>query len=332
MSRVKYIFTKGKLTRKDNSLCYRDQDNNIRYFPIETVREIYILNEVSINTKLLDFVARYSIIIHFFNYYNNYSGSYYPKEHYISGRLKMLQIKKYDKDRLRIAKSIVRGIGVNCIEVLYHYYRHEKPVKTEIDMIRTIIKKPIDNANNIKQLLYVEGEIWQNFYTGLRLILPDEFDFNKRVKRPPDNPINAMISFGNTLLYTKTIAAIYQTHIDPTISYLHEPAERRFSLALDISEVFKPILVYRTILSLVNGKQIKTKEHFDKDCNYALLNETGKKIFISEFESRLSKVIKHSTLKRNVSYQTLLKYECYKLIKDILENKDFIPYSEAKKV
>ena len=70
---------------------------------------------------------------------------------------------------------------------------------------------------------------------------------NKRVKRPPDNPINALISFGNTLLYTKTISAIYRTHLDQRISYLHEPSEGRFSLSLDISEVFKPVIVYKTI-------------------------------------------------------------------------------------
>ena len=102
------------------------------------------------------------------------------------------------------------------------------------------------------------------FYSMFRYILPEDFIMNKRVKRPPDNPINALISFGNTLLYTKTISAIYQTHLNQSISFLHEPTEQRFSLSLDLSEVFKPIIVFKTIFELVNTKRLTVEKHFDK--------------------------------------------------------------------
>lgn len=331
MGKTKYIFTSGKLSRKDFSLCYRDVDNNINYFPIEEVREIYILNEVSINTKLLDFLGRYGIFIHFFNYYGNYSGTFCPKEEYLSGRLLVQQLEKYKIDRIRIAKSIVKGIALNIIEVLYHYHRHNKPVKEYIDNIRKIVFNELDKVEQIKRILYIEGFVWKEFYSALRIVLHEDFYLKERVKRPPDNPINALISFGNTMLYTKTVSAIYQTHLNPTISYLHEPAERRFSLALDISEVFKPIIVFRTILDLVNKNRISKINHFDKNMNYAVLNEEGKKIFIAEFENRLNKVIEHKKLKRKVTYQTLLKYDCYKLIKDIMEGVEFIPYNDKNK-
>ncbi|TJX13719.1 type I-B CRISPR-associated endonuclease Cas1 [Tissierella creatinini] len=331
MGKTKYIITSGNLSRKDFSICYRDLDNKINYFPIEGIREIYILNEVSLNTKLLDYLSRYGILIHFFNYYGNYSGTFYPKEQYLSGRLILRQTEKYKEDRIRIAKSIVKGISINMEEVLYHYYRHNKPVKSYIDNIRYITKNSLEKSNDIKQILFVEGTIWKEFYDALRAILPEDFYFKERVKRPPDNPINAMISFGNSLLYAKTIAGIYQTHLNPTISYLHEPSERRFSLALDISEVFKPIIVFKTILDLVNNNRISKQKHFDKDLNFSILNEEGKKLFISEFETRLNKTIEHPRLKRKVTYQTLIKYECYKLIKDILEGAEFIPYNDKTK-
>lgn len=150
---------------------------------------------------------------------------------------------------------------------------------------------------------------------------------NKRVKRPPDNPVNAMISFGNSLLYTKTISAIYRTHLDQRVSSLHEPSEGRFSLSLDISEVFKPVIVYRTIFELVNNRKIQVQKHFDKKVNYCLLNEEGRKIFIEAFEKRMDGVFEHSGLKRKVSYRTAIKLDCYKLIKHILEGKDFVPFS-----
>ncbi len=150
---------------------------------------------------------------------------------------------------------------------------------------------------------------------------------NKRVKRPPDNPINALISFGNTLLYTKMISAIYRTHLDQRISFLHEPSERRFSLSLDLSEVFKPVIVYKTIFDLVNRKRLKVEKHFDKKVNYCLLNDEGRQIFIQAFEDRLESVFAHGRLKRKVTYRTALKLDAYKLIKMIVEEKPFIPFS-----
>ena len=178
----------------------------------------------------------------------------------------------------------------------------------------------------------IEGELWEKFYREFENFLPQDFIMNKRVKRPPDNPINALISFGNSLLYTKTISAIYRTHLDQRISYLHEPSEGRFSLSLDISEVFKPAIVYKTIFDLVNNKKIQVSKHFDKKVNYCLLNEEGRKIFIEAFENRMESVFMHSRLKRKVSYRTAIKLDCYKLIKHIMEDKEFVPFSLKEKI
>ena len=327
MGSTRYITSMGELTRKDNSLCFRKEGKNV-YIPVENTKEIYCLNEISINTKLLDFLSRNNIVVHFFNYYEGYNGTFYPKNQYNSGRLLIKQIEKYNSSRLVVAKAIVKAIGENIEEVLYHYYKHnKKDVKGTIDWIRKEFTLKIDNANNIKEVMVIEGEVWQKFYSNFKYFLPEDFIMNKRVRRPPDNPINAMISFGNTLLYTKTISAIYRTHLDQRISFLHEPSEGRFSLSLDISEAFKPVIVYKTIFDLVNNKKITVAKHFDKKVNYCLLNEEGRNIFISAFEERLESVFIHPTLKRKVSYRTAIKLDCYKLIKFILEDKDFRPFN-----
>lgn len=327
MGSTRYITSMGELTRKDNSLCFRKEGKNV-YIPVENTKEIYCLNEISINTKLLDFLSRNNIVVHFFNYYEGYNGTFYPKNQYNSGRLLIKQVEKYNSSRLVVAKAIVKAIGENIEEVLYHYYKHnKKDVKGTIDWIRKEFTLKIDNANNIKEVMVIEGEVWQKFYSNFKYFLPEDFIMNKRVRRPPDNPINAMISFGNTLLYTKTISAIYRTHLDQRISFLHEPSEGRFSLSLDISEAFKPVIVYKTIFDLVNNKKITVSKHFDKKVNYCLLNEEGRNIFISAFEERLESVFIHPTLKRKVSYRTAIKLDCYKLIKFILEDKDFRPFN-----
>ena len=106
------------------------------------------------------------------------------------------------------------------------------------------------------------------------------------------------------------IAAIYQTHLDQRISFLHEP-----------------VIVFRTIFDLVNNRRLQVEKHFEKKVNYCILNEEGRKIFIEAFENRLESVFLHPKLKRKVSYRTALKLDCYKLIKNILEGKEFVPFS-----
>lgn len=327
MGTTKYLTSMGELSRKDNSLCFRKNGKNI-YIPVENVKEIFCMNEVSLNTKLLDFLSKNHIIVHFFNYYGGYSGTFYPKIQYSSGKLLIKQVEAFHSNRLELAKKIVEGIGDNIYEVLYHYYKHgKKEVKEILDWIKFELKGKIEKANDIPALLSSEGELWHRFYHSFQFFLPDEFLMNKRVRRPPDNPMNAMISFGNTILYGKTISAIYQTHLDQRISFLHEPSEGRFSLSLDISEVFKPIIVFKAIFYLVNSKKIQVNKHFDKDLNYCALNEDGKKIFLEELENRFESIFYHCKLKRKVSYRTAMKLDCYKLIKYILEGKDFSPFS-----
>ena len=332
MGSTRYITSMGELSRKDNSLCFRKEGKNV-YIPVENTKEIYCLNEVSINSKLLDFLASNNIVVHFFNYYEGYSGSYYPKNQYNSGKLLVKQVEKFNSDRLVIARNIVAGIGVNIKEVLYHYYKHnKKEVKKTIDWITKDFFRRVEDSTNIKELMAIEGELWQRFYSEFKNFLPEDFIMNKRVKRPPDNPINAMISFGNSLLYTKTISSIYRTHLDQRISFLHEPSEGRFSLSLDISEVFKSVIVYKTIFDLVNNKKIQVSKHFDKKVNYCLLNEEGRNVFITAFEERMESVFNHPKLKRRVSYRTAIKLDCYKLIKYIMEDKEFIPFSIKEKM
>jgi CRISPR-associated protein Cas1 len=317
----------GELKRKDNSLVFQNDSGNF-YLPVEGIREIYCMNEISINTKLLEFLSKAGITVHFFNYYGQYSGTFYPKEYLVSGNLTVKQAEAFLNHRMDIAKAIVKGIADNIYEVLYHYYRHDKKeVKETIDWISENVPKWLEKDIDIKQLLFVEGEIWQRFYSNFKYFLPEHFAMNRRVKRPPDNPINAMISFGNSLLYAKTVTQIYNTHLNQTISFLHEPSEGRFSLSLDLCEVFKPVIVYKTIFELINNKKIQESKHFDKKLNNCLLNEAGKKIFVQALEDRFESVFQHEKLKRKVTYRTAIKLDAYKLIKFIMEDKEFKPFN-----
>ena len=323
---TRYIFSMGELKRKDNSIAFVNEKGNF-YIPVQDTRELYCMNEVSFNTKFLDFISKAGITLHLFNYHGNYSGTFYPKEQLISGDLSIKQAIYYLENRLNIAKSIVQSIADNIHETLYHFYRHDKKdLKPVLDWLKSEPQKFLQKEITIEQIMFIEGQIWSRFYDSFKHFLPEDFLMNKRVKRPPNNPMNALVSFGNTLLYTKTISAIYTTHLNQAISFLHSPREGRFSLCLDISEAFKPVVVFKTIFDLVGRKKLQVEKHFDKSLNYALLNEEGKKIFIDAFETRLNETFIHPKLKRKTTYKNCLKLEGYKLIKYIVEGRDFVPF------
>ena len=134
--------------------------------------------------------------------------------------------------------------------------------------------------------------------------------------------INTLISFMNTVCYTKVLSEIYKTQLNPTISYLHEPSEKRFSLLLDVSEIFKPLLVDRTLFSLLN-RNIITEKDFESENNYLRIKDKSVKKIIEELENTFVRKIKHRTLNREVSYQYLIRLELYKLIKHLYNDKEY---------
>jgi CRISPR-associated protein Cas1 len=127
------------------------------------------------------------------------------------------------------------------------------------------------------------------------------------------------------MCYTACLGQIYHTQLNPTISYLHEPGARRFSLALDLAEIFKPLLVDRLVFSMLNKREIQATD-FRQDLNRYCLKDSGKKTFVRAWDTRLGETIQHRSLKRSVSYKHLIRLECYKLVKHLLGDGDYKPF------
>lgn len=223
-----------------------------------------------------------------------------------------------------MAKAFVEGASYNIYRNLRYYNGRSKDVQTYMDTIEDL-RKQIPKAKSIQELMGYEGNIRKTYYSAWPTIIDQEIEFEKRVKNPPDNMINTLISFVNTLIYTKVLGEIYQTQLNPTISYLHEPGDRRFYLSLDIAEIFKPILGDRLIFSLLNRNQI-TQKSFTKGLNYLHLTKEASKIVVSELDAKIQTTIKHKDLNKNVSYQYLMRLECYKLVKHLIGEKEYEPF------
>ena len=321
-----YIYQNGELSRKDNTIRFTSIDGTKRDMPINSISEIYFFEENTFNTKLITFLAQNNIIAHFFNYYSFYVASLVPKENKVAGKLLVQQVEHYidAQKRLEIAKKFVKAAGNNIYRNLRYYNGRGKEVKKTMDEIEYWLRQ-INETMSIPELMGVEGNIHKLYYREWNTIINQEIDFQTRVRRPPDNMINTLISYLNSLVYTTVLGEIYKTQLNPTISYLHEPGTSRFSLSLDIAEIFKPLIADRLIFSLLNRNQIQEK-HFTKDLNYLHLSEMGSKIILTEYDKRLKQTIQHKDLEREVSYRYLMRLECYKLIKHLYGEKEYNPF------
>lgn len=196
------------------------------------------------------------------------------------------------------------------------------PPLTAVRDTLTALSGLVDQQAAVNDLRGVEGKMRLTYYRAWGSILTEGWRFDKRVRRPPDNEVNALISFGNGVLYTACLSEIYRTQLTPTISYLHEPGARRFSLALDLSEIFKPLLVDRAIFRLLNTGQLKPS-HFDRSLDGCYLTDDGKRLFLGALEERFNTTIKHRRLGRHVSYRHLIRLECYKLIRHLTDVEEY---------
>lgn len=323
MKQSYYLYKSGRLQRKDNTLEIIYKDNTKRSLPVERVDDIYIMTELDFNTSLLNFLSSFGINIHFFNYYGFYTGTYYPKEALVSGKLLIKQVEHYkDKNkRLEIAKSFIESASYNIYRNLTYYNNRGKDLNSYMKEIE-FLRKQIKLCKNVQELMGIEGNIRKVYYDSWNTIINQNIAFEKRVKNPPDNAINSLISYVNTIIYTRVLSEIYKTQLNPTISYLHEPSERRFSLCLDIAEIFKPIIADRLIFSMLNKNQI-TEKDFEEELNFTYIKDKARKEITREIDTRLQTKIKHKKLNREVSYEYLIRLEVYKLIKHLLEDEKY---------
>ena len=330
MKKTYYLFNPGRLQRRDNTLKFtpcNDEGEELepRFLPVENVGELYCFGALEANSALYNFLGQEQIPVHFFDYYENYTGSFMPREALISGKMLIAQV-KYQQNkikRIELAQRILDGASYNMVKNLRYYNTRGKDLEPIIGIIENLASK-ISGTIAIDELMGIEGNIRKNYYAAFDLIIND-FSMGGRSYLPPSNEVNSLISFGNMMCYSQCLKAIHQTQLNPVVSFLHEPGERRFSLSLDLAEIFKPLLVDRIIFKVLNKKMIQP-EDFETSLNRIILKPNGKKTFVQAFEDRLSETIMHRTINRSVSYKHLIKLECYKLQKHLLEIEEYKPF------
>lgn len=176
-----------------------------------------------------------------------------------------------------------------------------------LDSIMAILGK----VKDVDELRGYEGTSTARYFQAWAAFLPAGFPFERRSTRPPLNPVNACISFGATLLYSEAVAFIHAHGLDPAIGLLHATEDGRWSLALDLIEPFRPVLVEALALDLFSH-QVLDKAHFEPQNGGIYLNNNGRKKFILQYERRmerqfLSEAVGHrTTLRQQLEEQAVM--------------------------
>lgn len=327
MKKILYLYKSGTLKRKDNSLVL-ENEKIVDYIPIEQIDMIICFSEITLNKRTLSLLNQYQIGIIFFNYYGNYIGRFSPKE-YKDGRILVNQVSMYQDNiqRVYIAKSITLASIKNMISVSKYYRKKGKNLDDQIESLNHFVEE-IKKVDSIEKLLIIEAQSKQIYYSIFDYVLENEmFHFEKRTKNPPENEVNAMLSYGYSIVYGIILSVLDRSSLFPQVSFIHSLSKNSDSLQFDIADIFKPVLVDRLVLRLIRKKQMNASM-FDYNEGKCYLNKLGVKLFCTEFDLVLKSTIDYSGKK--FSYKSIISKEIHKLSEYIKGNSNKLSFYTMK--
>ena len=318
-----HIINEGILSQSDYTILFENKNKKV-YIPIEATKILNIYSNIIINSNFFNLMNSKDIIVNLFDKHNRYIGKFIPNNTRKSCLLLLKQVEIYNdyNKRMNMAKDILSSEIYNLKSNLKYYNRrYNHDIKEKIKLIEKA-EKEINLIKEHEKLLLCEARIKGIYYSCFNEILQNEkFKFIKRSKRPPQDPINALISFGNTLLYNYIAKEIYKTKLDIRIAYLHSSNNRYESLNLDLADIFKPIIVDKIIFKLINKKIINYRLHFENINGGVYLTGEGKNIVINEFYKKIKDI---TTIGNNkTSYEKIIRKEIYKLSNSIMNEEKY---------
>lgn len=317
-----YILRGTKIARKDNTLAITTETGQTRRMPIETVRHLVIPGACRLTSDTLAFLGKHGVRVSFLDYYGNFSGSLEPAWPHNTGSVHLAQARIIENPdaRLALAKRIIMGASASLLNNL-RYYRYRGV--TELEGVLHQMEEEIhgiSQASDIPTLMGYEGRVRQAYYGGWGYI-DSALTLTIRTRRPPQDRVNALVSFGNGLCYAACRHELAKTHLDLTLSVLHAPTQARASLALDLAEIFKPVLVDRMIFRMVRRRML-TDSDFDEHPGATLLSTSGREKVVQEFRE----VMDMTVIGESRGYRRIILAEAYKLEAHVLGLREYQPF------
>ncbi len=326
------IISDGILRQRDYTLLLEAETGSMD-IPAKNTECINIFSTVVFDSNFFKTAASNGIGVNLFDQHGHLLGRFLPHSPLNSLPLTVEQISAYTnkEKRLMLARSFVLG-SLHNLRLNIRYYHKSRPAscyEISLEILRDL-ERQIKCCEEYQALLLLEARVRAAYFRCLDSFLAGSgFRFDHRSRQPPGNEVNALLSFGNTLLYSYFATEISKTALDVRIGYLHATTRRLESLNLDLAELFKPLIVDRTAFRLINRKQLQPERHFDRlEGGGVYLSAEGKRVYLEEFHEKLySRVTDHSVAK---SYAQLMTEEVRKLIRYFRSGEEYVPFRQIR--
>lgn len=309
-----YISAQGsRLARVGERLVVRSAEGKILSdVPFFRVQEVIAFGTVEVSHAALTALQRRSIDMVFLTL----DGRFKCRLSNMQYRAVVCRMKQYEKAhddafRLGMAKTLVRGkLGTSKVWLMRQNRTRDEALASQVLTVKGCLDA-ISDTRTVDELMGIEGTAARAHFEGLRLILKQDLGFSGRVRRPPTDPVNAMLSFGYTLLYNRVLSAIERIGLDPMLSNLHAIEDRRASLALDLMEEFRIILVDSVVLGVVNRLEMRPGDFRGEEGKGIRMTEDAIARFVNALQNRLSEPLPHPVTGKSYAMKDLIWQQAY---------------------
>ncbi len=301
-----YISVQGAGTRlRHGHLQVVREKELLLSVPVSQVGQLVTFGSVGVSAQVREYALRNQIDVVFLSRRGQWLGRL-DGPHPTNTRLRRRQYRRADDEefRLGLARAIVAGKIANLRALLLRYQRRDA-APALVDTARSLedLRRAALQAPAIPALMGIEGSASRDYFQAIALLLPEEAGFGGRNRRPPRDPANAALSFGYTLLLGEAVAGLSMAGLDPHVGFLHAEEQGRPSLALDLVEEFRPLLVDTVVLELFR-RRVLTSESFRRDQEKAVYLKDGpRREFLAAFEERLLTRFAHVPSSTRTSYR-----------------------------
>ncbi len=292
------------------------------------VSQVVLYGRVTVTAATVAALMERQIDICYLTQYGKYIGRLQPKFSKNSLLRREQYRASFDPERcLTLARGFVLGKLLNMRTWLMRMNRklEQSAIEKAVKRIKSACKGA-EQAKDVAQARGYEGEGSAAYFSVFHALLKQpDFTFSKRVRRPPTDPVNSLLSFGYTLLTNDMFSAVNVVGFDPYAGYLHAERYGRASLPLDLIEEFRPIIVDSVVISAINNN-ILTLDDFQKEMgNVFRLTPDGRKKFLKSYEERKSTEFKHPVLQQKTTYQQCFEQQARFLAKTLTGELDEYP-------
>jgi len=310
--------------------------------PLAKVEQVMVLGDITLTTPALHALLERRIAVHYLSARGRSYGALMADWGKNSGvRLAQYALFGDVTRRFTVARQCVAGKLLNMRTTLLRYARSREDtaeLQEAARQIRSCLRAmahlpapttvdPSDRMHGLGPLLGLEGSASAAYYGVFGSLLKGEWGFAGRVKRPPTDPINALLSFGYTVLTNQIVSLVHAVGLDPGLGVLHQPGFGKPALALDLIEAFRPIIVDSVIITMVNTGQI-TPRDFDAEVGAYRLKDDARRAFLEKLEARLSERMQHPVFGYQTTYRRCIELQARLFAKYALgEVPQFVPFT-----